>query len=66
MPDDAFPIFANDAIGGPGIRVGRLTRASWEHSTALAQRDNAAPPNPQADLQRLNLINTDPVATWPQ
>lgn len=37
--------------------VGGLFTAAWQHSTALAQRENAAPAsNPQADLQRLKEI----------
>lgn len=40
-----------------GFAVGSLFMAAWQHSTALAQRENAAAPsNPQADLERLKSI----------
>src|SRR5690349_17424396 len=40
-----------------GFAVGSLFMAAWQHSTALAQRENAAAPsNPQADLDRLKSI----------
>jgi hypothetical protein len=40
-----------------GFALGGLFVTAWEHSTASAQRENAAaPPNPQADLQRLKDI----------
>jgi hypothetical protein len=48
--------FLRTALVVLGFALGSLFVTAWEHSTALAQRDNAAPPNPQADLQRLKEI----------
>lgn len=40
-----------------GLAGGGLFMAAWQHSTASAQRENAAAPsNPQADLERLKAI----------
>ena len=40
-----------------GFAIGSLFMTTWQHSAALAQRENAAAPsNPQADLERLKSI----------
>jgi hypothetical protein len=51
-----FRFFRTALLVVLGFALGSLFVTAWEHSTALAQRDNAAPPNPQADLQRLKEI----------